>query len=163
MLVSSSGMPQHWQTNCRGEPNSVLMDTSNSLESSFKVSVLGTVSPVSQRETACRVTWTCCASCSWESPWLVRSSRRISFVSMSITTLPGLYHSRSQKQSNHPLLYPCSHKRTNKTYVYFKLDLTTSVVAVTAKSEKTHPNHSLRWIYWKLLNGYHPFYNKNIR
>ena len=46
------GIPQHWQISCLGEPNRVLMETSNSPESSFKVSVLGTVSPVSQRETA---------------------------------------------------------------------------------------------------------------
>lgn len=46
------GIPQHWQISCLGEPSRVLMETSNSLESSFKVSVLGTVSPVSQRETA---------------------------------------------------------------------------------------------------------------
>ena len=45
-------LPQHWQISCLGEPSRVLMETSNSLESSFKVSVLGTVSPVSQRETA---------------------------------------------------------------------------------------------------------------
>lgn len=56
VMPSSSGMPQHWQMSCRGVPSSVLMDTSNSAESSFKVSVFGTVSPVSQRETACRVT-----------------------------------------------------------------------------------------------------------
>ena len=62
--------------------------------------LLGTVSPVSQRETACRVTCTYSASCSWERPRLVRSSRRASLGSMSITTLSGLYHSRSKKQSN---------------------------------------------------------------
>ena len=40
-------MPQHWQTRVRGLPNRVLMETSNSWDSSFSVSVLGTVSPVS--------------------------------------------------------------------------------------------------------------------
>lgn len=37
---------------CLGEPRSVFIDTSNSLERSFSVSVFGTVSPVSQRDTA---------------------------------------------------------------------------------------------------------------
>ena len=45
--ASSRGIPQHWQISLWGEPNSVLMETSNSLDSSFKVSVLGMVSPVS--------------------------------------------------------------------------------------------------------------------
>ena len=63
-----------WQMNCRGVPSSVLMDTSNSAESSFKVSVFGTVSPVSQRETACRVTKTFSASSSCERPLPVLSS-----------------------------------------------------------------------------------------
>ena len=61
---SSSGMPQHWQTSFCGEPSSVFMDTSKNRESSFSVSVLGTVSPFSQRDTACRVTNSFCANSS---------------------------------------------------------------------------------------------------
>ena len=80
------------------------METSNSLESSFSVSVFGTVSPVSQRETACRVTWTFSASWSWEKPRLARSSRRISLGSILITTLPEAYHTGNKKQSNWLLL-----------------------------------------------------------
>jgi hypothetical protein len=48
---SSSGIPQHWQISFLGEPKSVLIETSNSLDNNFKVSVFGTVSPFSQRET----------------------------------------------------------------------------------------------------------------
>lgn len=72
--ASSSGIPQHWQTSCRGEPKSVLIDTSKSLESSLSVSVFGTVSPFSQRETACRVTNSFSASSSCDMPFPVRSS-----------------------------------------------------------------------------------------
>lgn len=72
--ASSSGIPQHWQTSCRGEPKSVLIDTSKSLESSLSVSVFGTVSPFSQRETACRVTNSFSASSSCDMPLSVRSS-----------------------------------------------------------------------------------------
>ena len=46
------------------QPKRVLMDTSNSFDNNFKVSVLGTVSPFSQRDTACRVTITFCANSS---------------------------------------------------------------------------------------------------
>ena len=56
--------------------------------------------PVSQRETACRVTWIFSASCSWEKPRLVRSSRKISLGSILITTLPEAYHAGNKKQSN---------------------------------------------------------------
>ncbi len=44
---SASGIPQHWQISCLGEPSSVLMETSKSFESSFRVSIFGVVSPVS--------------------------------------------------------------------------------------------------------------------
>ena len=57
------------------------MDTSNSLESSFSVSIFGMVSPFSQRETACRVTKTFLANSSCEMPTFVRSCKIISFVS----------------------------------------------------------------------------------
>lgn len=79
---SSSGMPQHWQISCRGEPRSVLIETSKSLESSLSVSVFGTVSPFSQRETACLVTKTFSASSSCDIPFFVRSSYIIFFVSI---------------------------------------------------------------------------------
>ena len=52
VLSSSSGMPQHWQISLRGEPKRVLIETSNSFDNSFNVSVLGVVSPFSQRDTA---------------------------------------------------------------------------------------------------------------
>ena len=64
----NSGMPQHWQTSLCGEPNRVLIDTLNRFESCFSVSVFGTVSPFSQRETAWRVTKTFSASSSRSSP-----------------------------------------------------------------------------------------------
>ena len=86
MLESSRGIPQHWQISCWGEPRRVLMETSNSFERSFSVSVFGIVSPFSQRDTAWRVTWTFSARASWERLRFVRSSRIISFVSDS-----GLY------------------------------------------------------------------------
>ena len=63
--------------------------------------------PVSQRDTACRVTCTFSANCSCESPCLVRSSRRISLGSISITTLPELYHDGNKKPSNCLLLRFC--------------------------------------------------------
>ena len=47
---------QHWQINSLGEPKSVLIETSNNFDNNFKVSVLGVVSPFSQRDTAWRVT-----------------------------------------------------------------------------------------------------------
>ena len=56
------------------------MDTSNRVDSSFRVSIPGTVSPVSQRDTAWRVTWTFSASSSWESPALLRRVWMISWV-----------------------------------------------------------------------------------
>ncbi len=59
---------------------------------------------LTQRETACRVTWTFSASCSWEKPRLARSSRRISLGSILITTLPEAYHTGNKKQSNRLLL-----------------------------------------------------------
>ena len=73
-ISSFSGIPQHWHICCRGAPRSVFIDTSNTSLSSFSVSVFGTVSPFSQRETACRVTISLCASSSCESPLFMRSS-----------------------------------------------------------------------------------------
>ncbi len=49
-------------------------DKPNSFDMSFIVSVLGTVSPVSQRETACLVTNRRSAISSWDRPRLCRSS-----------------------------------------------------------------------------------------
>ena len=82
MVESSSGIPQHWQISCRGEPKSVLIETSKNFDSSFSVSAFGIVSPFSQRDTACLVTWTFSASSSCERPFFVRSSRITSFVSI---------------------------------------------------------------------------------
>ena len=65
MPSSESGIPQHWQTSCLGDPSNVLIETPNSFESSFSVSVFGCVSPVSQRLTACLVTIRRSASSSW--------------------------------------------------------------------------------------------------
>ena len=59
---------------------------SKNFDSSFKASVFGIVSPVSQRDTACRVTWIFSASSSWDNPLFVRSSCIIFFVSISFTT-----------------------------------------------------------------------------
>ena len=84
MISSSSGMPQHWQISRFGEPSSVLMETPKRFESSFRVSVFGTVSPVSQRDTACRVTWIFSARSSWEKPFFVLSSYKTSFVVMFV-------------------------------------------------------------------------------
>ena len=49
---------------CEDNIQMVFIDTSKNCERSFRVSVLGTVSPVSQRDTAWRVTNTFSASCS---------------------------------------------------------------------------------------------------
>ena len=60
-----------------GEPifysRSVLMDTPNSFDKSFSVSVLGTVSPFSHRDTACLVTIIFSANSSCDIPLWVRS------------------------------------------------------------------------------------------
>ena len=47
MVESSRGIPQHWQIRVLGEPNSVLIETSNKFDNNFNVSVFGIVSPVS--------------------------------------------------------------------------------------------------------------------
>ena len=77
-------MPQHWQTSLCGEPSRVLMDTLNRFDSCFSVSVFGTVSPFSQRETAWRVTKTLSASSSCDRPFFVLSSYNTSFVPIEI-------------------------------------------------------------------------------
>ena len=105
MLSSASGMPQHWQINSLGEPSNVLMDTSNSFDNRFNVSVFGIVSPLSQRDTACLVTNILSASSSCESPAFVRSCNKISFVSMlfvsiAFTTFPPVYSNRRLGASN---------------------------------------------------------------
>ena len=76
-LSSSMGIPQHWQTSLKGSPRSVWMDTPKKSDSCRSVSIPGRVAPVSQRDTACRVTWSFSASASWESPRLVRSCCKI--------------------------------------------------------------------------------------
>lgn len=68
LICQCCGMPQHWQISCRGEPRSVLIDTLKNAESSLSVSTFGVVSPVSQRDTACRVTKIFAASSSCERP-----------------------------------------------------------------------------------------------
>ena len=52
MASSSSGIPQHWHISFIVSLSRVFINTSNSFESSFNVSVFGTVSPFSQRDTA---------------------------------------------------------------------------------------------------------------
>ena len=56
--------------------------------------MLGMVSPVSQRDTACLVTNTLSASSSWESPCFVLSSKIISlvFIQSSSSVVTILYH-----------------------------------------------------------------------
>ena len=80
---------------CRGAPSRVLIETSYNLDRSFSVSVFGVVSPVSQRETACRVTKTCSASCSCERPFVVLSCNKISLV--SIQSSPRRYFNRNRR------------------------------------------------------------------
>ena len=60
------------KVNIRG--NIIARDTPKKAESSFSVSVFGTVSPVSQRDTACRVTNTFSASSSCDIPFFVLNS-----------------------------------------------------------------------------------------
>lgn len=69
VVAPSSGIPQHWQTSCRGDPSSVLMETSKIPESRLSVSGFGVVSPFSQRDTACRETKTFSASSLCDSPF----------------------------------------------------------------------------------------------
>ena len=87
---SSSGIPQHWQISFLGSPSSVLIETSNSLDNSLRVSVFGTVSPFSQRDTACLVTITFSASSSWDQPLFVRSSKITFLVSIAYTSVIGV-------------------------------------------------------------------------
>lgn len=70
-----------------GSPKSLLIDTLNSLDNSFNVSILGIVSPFSQRDTACLVTMTLVANSSWDKPLFLWSSKIMSFVSISCTSL----------------------------------------------------------------------------
>lgn len=64
----------------------VLIETSKSFDNNFSVSVFGTVSPVSQRDTACLVTNTLSASSCCYNPLPVLSSSKIFFVSIKITS-----------------------------------------------------------------------------
>ena len=77
----------HWQISFLGSPKSVLIETSNSLDKSLSVSVLGMVSPFSQRDTACLVTIILSASSSCDIPLSVRSFKIIFFVSIIITSV----------------------------------------------------------------------------
>ena len=64
-----------------------MIETSKTFESSFSVSTFGVVSPVSQRDTACRVTNTFSASSSCDSPFFVLRSYITSFVSIPNTSM----------------------------------------------------------------------------
>ena len=61
---------------------------------------------VSQRDTACRVTWIFSASAYCDNPFFVRSSKITSFVSIAITTSQISYHHDSEKPGNSLLLLP---------------------------------------------------------
>ena len=63
------------------------METSNSFDKSFNVSVLDTVSPFSQRDTAYLVTMIFSANSSCDSPFCMRSFKMIFFVSIAATSL----------------------------------------------------------------------------
>ena len=107
MIESSRGMPQHWHISWRGEPSNVLMETLKHFDRSFSVSVLGTVSPFSQRDTACLVTNTFSARSSCDKPFFDLRSYIISFVVISIRPPCNLFYYGKIVKARNPLLLSC--------------------------------------------------------
>lgn len=77
-------IPQCWQKSVLGDPNSVLMDTSNYLDIVLSIRGLGYVAPVSHRLIACLVTHSFSAICSCVRLLALRILRMISLSSILI-------------------------------------------------------------------------------
>ena len=95
------GMPQLWHARSVWYPSRALMDTLNRSEMAFRVSISGTVSPRSQRDTACRVTKSFSAISFWERPAFFRRSVNTSLNLMGTAsfTRPA-YHGGDGPSSN---------------------------------------------------------------